>query len=118
MSYDVYLVDPVDEQVLHLEKLHFMRGGTYITEGTTKLWLNITYNYSKIIRMTLDPRGLYVLDGMPAKQTIFMLEDAIMQLDDNIDEDYWKPTQGNVKLALVYLKTMATLRPDGIWKVF
>ena len=117
MSYDVYLVDKETHQVLTLDYAHFMHGGTYIAEGTSDLWLNVTYNYSKIIRLTLDPAGLRVLDQMPASQTIPMLEEAIAQLADDVDENYWKATEGNVKRALTYLKEMATLRPDGIWKV-
>lgn len=117
MSYDVWLSDRITGQVLELDYAHFMHGGTYISEGTSQLWLNVTYNYSKIIRKTLDPEGLRVLDRMPASQTIGMLEEAIAQLQDDVDEDYWKATEGNVKRALTYLKEMATLRPDGIWRV-
>jgi hypothetical protein len=47
MSYDIRLVDPVTKELLLLEQPHFINGGTYAVGGTTELWLNITYNYSR-----------------------------------------------------------------------
>lgn len=35
--------------------------------------------------------------------------------DDDVDTDYWKPTEGNAKRALLQLLAMAKIRPDGIW---
>ena len=47
MSYDIRLCDPVTGDVINLDHPHLMRGGTYAMAGTTELWLNVTYNYSK-----------------------------------------------------------------------
>ena len=48
MSWDISLTDRVTGEVLHSDSPHMMRGGTFMLGGTTELWLNITYNYSKI----------------------------------------------------------------------
>ena len=48
MSWDISLTDRVTGEVLHSDAPHMMRGGTFMLGGTTELWLNITYNYSKI----------------------------------------------------------------------
>ena len=49
MSWDISLTDRVTGEVLHSDSPHMMRGGTFMLGGTTELWLNITYNYSKFI---------------------------------------------------------------------
>ena len=36
-------------------------------------------------------------------------------LGDDVDDDYWKPTEGNAKRALYGLLAMAQMRPDGVW---
>lgn len=46
---------------------------------------------------------------------IQILENAINQLGDDVDPDYWEPTEGNAKRALLKLLAMAKMRPDGIW---
>jgi hypothetical protein len=117
MSYDVYLTDKETGDVLHLDQPHFMRGGIYNVDGTTELYLNITYNYGKTLRAKLDPKGIFALHGLSALQSIPMLDDAILSLENNVIEDYWQPTEGNVRRALLYLKEMASIRPDGIWIV-
>jgi len=119
MSYDIELVDPITKGVLELEEPHQMRGGTYSVGGTTEASLNVTYNYGAIIRKVLSPsegaqgiRGLY---GKTGAETIPLFESAIAQLGDDVSKDYWEPTEGNVKRALLHMKALATLRPDGIW---
>ena len=47
MSYDIRLCDPVTHEALQTDVPHDMCGGTYAMGGTTKLWLNVTYNYGK-----------------------------------------------------------------------
>lgn len=108
MSYDISLVHPVTKETLHLDSPHQMAGGTYTLGGTTECHLNVTYNYGKYFGF----RSLY---GKSGAESIPILEDVISKLGDETDEDYWKPTEGNVKAALIQLLTLAKMRPDGIW---
>jgi hypothetical protein len=38
-------------------------------------------------------------------------------LNDDVSNDYWEPTEGNVKYAILCLAAMAQARPDGVWTV-
>lgn len=138
MSYDIRLCDPVSFDTLHTESPHEMRGGTYVVGGTTELWLNVTYNYSKAYAKAFDGvtpgtrltgrsewvrtsgadderSGIRTIYGMLGSESIPVLELAIARLGDDVDVDYWAPTEGNAKRALASLLAMAKLRPDGIW---
>ena len=116
MSYDVRLTDPVSGKTIKLFTPHHMAGGTVAVGGTKELWLNVTYNYHEHLRR-LDPdQGIRWLYGKTGVRTIPALERAINKLGNNTDEDYWKPTEGNVKRALCQLLAMAQMRPDGVWK--
>lgn len=117
MSYDLYLQDAVMKKTIELNEPHFIRGGTYAMNGTTELWLNITYNYGKIFRRpdVLGENGIETLIGMTALESIPVLEKAILALGNDTDVDYWKATEGNAKRALIQLLTFARMRPDGIW---
>lgn len=117
MSYDIRLNDPVTKQVIQLDKPHFMRGGTYATEGTTELWLNITYNYSSVFYRpdVFGEGGIRSIYGMTGAESIPIFQRAIAALSDDVDPDYWKPTEGNVKKSLCQLLSMAQMRPDGVW---
>ena len=112
MSYDVYFCDPVSKEKIELNEPHFMRGGTYAVGGTTQLWLNITYNYYK----NYHPHNFSIndLDGKTAFDVIPELERVITLLGDDVDHDYWKPTDGNAKKALIQLLTMCRMRPDAV----
>lgn len=55
---------------------------------------------------------------MSAVESIAVLDKMIAVLGDDVDDDYWKPTEGNAKRALLQLKAMAQMRPDGEWKVW
>jgi hypothetical protein len=55
------------------------------------------------------------LYGHTGLSSFKVLEDAIAKLGDDVDADYWKPTEGNAKKALITLRTFAQMRPDGIW---
>ena len=116
MSYDIDLTDPITGSVLELDGKHLMRGGTYQVGGTTHLSLNVTYNYAKhYYRVLNGEKGIRVIYGMTGAQSLPVLKKAIDELDDDTDEDYWKPTEGNAKAALLQLHAMAIMRPDGIW---
>lgn len=131
MSYDIRLIDHTTHKVLEAENPHFMQGGTFCPGGTKELWLNITYNYAAVLckvlqRDVIDQDtgkrttlvGLDAINGLYAAETISMLRKAINSLsDEGANERYWHPTEGNVKKALIQLKALADMRPDGVWEV-
>lgn len=39
----------------------------------------------------------------------------LAKTDDEVSGDYWEPTEGNAKRALLQLLAMARMRPDGVW---
>ena len=122
MSWDFDLCDPVTKEILTTEQNHFMHGGTYHVNGTNEMTLNITYNYSDIINKVInDETGrsyAYILAGKTGAETIPILTEAISKLSDDINDDYWKATEGNAKRALSMLLAFAQMRPDGIWIVY
>ena len=115
MSYDISLTCPVTKKTLTAEHPHQMAGGTHQIGGTVELWLNITYNYTTTFKKVLGVNGLRSLYGRTGFDSISVLEPAISQLNDDSNGDYWAPTEGNAKAALIQLLTMARMRPDGIW---
>lgn len=119
MSYDIYLRDPITREVLELDEPHHMRGCTYAVGGTTEAHLNVTYNYAPIFcRVFWDASptgGIRSLYGKTGAESIPLLDAAIAQLGDDVHSDYWKPTEGNVKRALIRLRALAAMRPDGVW---
>lgn len=115
MSYDISLVDPVSREELQLDTPHFMRGGTYAVGGTTNASLNITYNYADQFHKVFPEKGIRQIYGMSGADSIPVLEAAISKLGDDVDEDYWKSTEGNAKRALEQLLALAKMRPDGVW---
>lgn len=118
MSWDVTLVNAVDKKPIEIDYNHYIRGGTYCAEGTNELTLNITYNYSPIFYKVIDKeKGLRWLNNKTALETLPVLESACAQLNNDTNEDYWKPTEGNAKQALISLITFAKMRPDAIWQV-
>lgn len=119
MSYDLYLQDPVSKETIEMDEPHFMRGGTFAVHGTKRLWLNITYNYGFLYSRleTLGENGIKALDGMTGADSIPLLEKAAAALGDDTHPDYWEPTEGNAKRALLQLVALAKMRPDGVWSV-
>jgi len=116
MSYDIDLCDPVTGNVLELPEKHHMAGGTHCLGGTTEMSLNVTYNYAGIFKMVFGDEGIRSIYGRVAATTIQQLQMAADALRNDTDEDYWKPTEGNVKAALLQLLALAQMRPDGVWK--
>ena len=114
MSYDIELCDPITGEILVLDRPHQMKGGTYAIGGTPSAELNITYNYGKHMKL-IGEKGIRTIYGMTGAESIPLLDAAIDQLGDDVNEDYWEPTEGNVKQALLMVKALAQLRPDGIW---
>lgn len=85
-------------------------GGTYVVGGTTDAELNVTYNYSRHFRV-LD------LDGVTAYDTIPLLKILVEKFGTERDDDYWKPTEGNVGYMLSILLKWASKYPDAVWEV-
>jgi hypothetical protein len=52
---------------------------------------------------------------MTGAESIPVLKAAMDKLGDDVDPDYWTPTEGNAKRALAGLLALAQLRPDGVW---
>lgn len=115
MSYDISLVDPVTRETIEVDAPHKIRGGTYAMNGTTKAWLNITWNYAKFYYKVFGERGIRTIYGMTGAESIPVLKEAIEKLGDDVDPDYWKPTEGNAKKSLYGLLALAQMRPDGVW---
>lgn len=109
------ILDDDDDMGVHMP--HFMRGGTYQIGGCQTLWLNITYNYGKYYcrEDVLGENGICAIYGMTGAESIPILENAAAALGDDVDPDYWTPTEGNAKRPLLQLIAIAKMRPDGIW---
>lgn len=118
MGYSVRLIDPVTKEPLHSEKPHEMHGGEYVQGGTTELWLYITYNYYAVYSRpdVLGTQGIERIYGLTGAESLPILKEAADHLGDNVCPDYWEPTEGNAKRALMHLIAMAQLRPDGVWE--
>jgi hypothetical protein len=133
MSYDIELTDPVTGAVLELQEPHNMRGGTYAVGGTKRAHLNVTYNYAPMFyrafgsagsddetscvgqMLTVAHRGVRTIYGLTGAESMPILTKAIAELGDDVDPDYWKATDGNAKRALLQLRALAAMRPDGLW---
>lgn len=59
--------------------------------------------------------GIRSIYGLTGTESIPVLQSAIAQLGDDVHPDYWEPTEGNAKRALVQLQALAQMRPDGVW---
>lgn len=116
MSYDIKLVDPVTREVLQLTDPHQMTGGTYSLGGTKDAWLNVTWNYGVHFRRVLGEKGIRSIYGMTGADSIPVLEAAAAMLGDDVDSNYWAPTEGNAKQSLLGLLALAKMRPDGVWE--
>lgn len=123
MSYDVYVINENGDPLYSETPIEAI-GGTYALGGTDELWLNITYNYSKILHEVFEivtglRAGLDVLERMNVKQSIPILQECIALLRTDVDDaDYWKATEGNVRKALEGLLELVTKSPEhGIWHI-
>ena len=115
MSYDISLHDPVSGQILELDSPHHMKGGTYCVGVTKTATLNVTYNYGHYYYRVLGGHGIRTIYGKTGASSLDVLDKAIAQLGDDVDPNYWKATEGNAKKALLQLRALATMRPDGVW---
>ena len=115
MSYDLGLDDPTTGERLVLDVPHQMKGGTYCVGGEDRAEINITYNYAPHFYRLLGEKGIRSIYGMTGAESIKILKLAIWQLGDDVDNDYWKPTEGNAKRSLGQCLALAQMRPDGVW---
>ena len=122
MSYDITLLDPKTKMTIHFKEPHFMRGGTYCANGTTKAWLNITYNYSKFYYEVYPETGIRQIYGLTGDRSIPVLQKIINSIRekyywtvDDIVNDYWEEHPSNAIKPLYQLIEMAKMRPNGIW---
>lgn len=115
MSYDLYLKDPVTKKTINLDRPHFMRGGTYCIQGDNEAHINITYNYAPVFQKVLGENGIRSLYGLSGVESIPKIKYAISQLDNDVNDDYWQPTEGNVKQSLYQCLALAAMHPEGIW---
>lgn len=135
MSYSLSLVDPVTLAALELDEPHHMRGGTYPVGGSREARLNVTYNYSSHYYRLFPTRpascdcdqnysreadgsvgGIRSIYGLTGAQSIPVLSAVIDQLKDDTAPSYWTATEGNAKRALMQLRALAHMRPDGVWR--
>ena len=115
MSYDIYLTDPVSGETLHLDEKHHMTGGTYQLGGSKECHLNVTYNYTKHYG-SMGRDSIRTIYEMTGAESIPIMQKCADSLGNDVDPDYWKPTEGNAKRALLQLIALATMRPDGVWR--
>lgn len=116
MSYDISLIDPKTGKSAELPFAMRLVGGTVPVGGTTVADVNITYNYSKHFSRLFGVDGIRTLYGKSGRETLQMLTDAALSLENNVDvNDYWAATDGNVKEAIVQLINLALWCPDGVW---
>ena len=122
MSYDLGLKDPVTGETLELDAPLQMEGGTYAIGVCSTAEIDITYNYSGHYKRVFGSMGngrycgIRCIYGMTGAESIPILEQAISMLGDDVNEDYWEPTEGNAKHALYQCLALAQLRPDGVWE--
>lgn len=115
MSYDIYLIDKDTKETVEFNEKQFFMGGTYQAGGTREAWLNVTYNYGKHFRKVLGEEGIRTIYGMTGAESRPILLAAIGLLNDDENPDYWEPTEGNARKALINLWQLANAAPEGIW---
>lgn len=126
MSYDICIHDKKTDEEIVFNSPHLLTGGTYALGGTNKAWLNITYNYHTNFKKAFkNEDGIHFIEGKTVKETLPLLEEGVNNLGDELpSHDYWEATDGNAKIALMQLVTLAKLAlqdfPDKelIWRIF
>jgi hypothetical protein len=106
MSYWAYLVDNHGDAV---EVEPHQEGGTYVLGGMSTAELNVTYNYSKLFRVA-------DLDGMTGAEAFPILAERV-EFGTAQDDDYWKPTPGNVGYMCRILARWAKQHPTARFQV-
>ena len=115
MSYDIYLRNPETGDTIIFDESHQISGGTYQVGGSTEAWLNITYNYAKHFYNVFGDKGIRFFYGMTARDSIPHLQEGIALLGNDVSSNYWEPTEGNAKKALIQMLSLALMAPDAVW---
>jgi len=116
MGYAIYLQEPLTGERVYFDEPHQIKGGTFAIGGTSEAWLSVTYNYSDHYCRVFGEEGIRTIYGMTGAEALPVIEEAASKLGDDVDEDYWKSTEGNAKKALLQLKAFAQMRPDAIFQ--
>ena len=118
MSYDIRLKDKNTDETLMADFDH-VREGTYDVgySNARPCTMNITYNYRPhFVKAFGSEAGIRSIYGITAKDSIPLLESAMKKLGNDVDDDYWKPTEGNARQAISGLLAIARASdPDGVW---
>lgn len=117
MSFGCELVDPVTKETMTVPFMHGIHGPNIPLGGTNELRISVTYNYANIYYKVMGGNGLRNIEGKTGAETIPIFQDAISKLKDDVNPDYWEPTEGNAKRALYSLLALAQMGPDGIWTI-
>lgn len=125
MSYDISIICECCQQPLKFETPQQLIGGTVPYDPISGRILprqeaetNITFNYYKHFRSTLGEEGVKGIHGKSVVETMPILRFAIQKLGADESEDYWEPTEGNARKALMTLVQMAeAVDFKGFWKV-
>lgn len=117
MGYDIKLLDK-NKQIVKSERALYNLGGYFTKDGIYDMECGITYNYSSILKKVFPgTEGIRYLNNKIAESTYSVLDNAIKQLKDDYSDDYFEPTEGNVKQALLSLYQMALRNPNAIWQI-
>lgn len=114
MSYDISIIDNKTNNIIESSYPEYIDGYDY----SKPLYLSITFNYSSILSKAFNnKKGIYLLNNRKVSDTINIIEIAINRLKNEINDDYWSATEGNVKFALLKLYQMSLLGQGGVWKI-
>ena len=119
MSYDIRVINQDGEHV-QLKERHVLTGGTYVLDGTTDAWLNVTYNYGDFFRKYVDAeQGIRAIYGKSITEADELLTKAIEGIEKDYPEvfdddppgadDYWQSSPFNAVKALRNLRTIGEL---------
>ena len=115
MSYDIQLIDQDTGQIIFFDEPMFTEGGTYVVGGSHYATLNITYNYAEHFYNLFGDKGIRSFYGMTARESIPHLQEGLAVLGNDVSDDYWEPTEGNAKRALIQMLSLALMAPNAIW---
>jgi hypothetical protein len=102
LTYEIQLVNPKTNRPIQLERREIL--------------FNIPLSYEDRFKKVLGPLGIRKIYGMKAADTLSILRAAANNLKDNIDNTWWFSTEGNARLAIFTLISLARLCPSAVWK--
>lgn len=119
MSYNIEIIHPKTGETLESARALTLRGGIQPFGGSKELFLTITFNYREhLVKAFQSHKGVSCLNNKAVVSTIDTITNAIERLDtDYYMEDYWKPTEGNARLALINLLILAFEGLEGYWRI-